>query len=56
VENFGWNFSAKPYSEPECTTLSSAALVTAAETVQRRIAVVDFSWVVIDPFSRSSVF
>jgi len=35
VENFGWNFSAKPYSEPECVVLSSAAMVTAAEKVQR---------------------
>jgi hypothetical protein len=34
VENFGWNFSAKPYSEPECVALSSGAMVTAAETVQ----------------------
>jgi hypothetical protein len=35
VENFGWNFSANPYSLPECATLSSAALVTAAQKVQR---------------------
>jgi hypothetical protein len=35
VENFGWNFSAKPYSEPEGIVLSSAAMVTAAEKVQR---------------------
>jgi hypothetical protein len=34
VENFGWSFSANPYSEPECTALSSGAVVTAAETVQ----------------------
>jgi hypothetical protein len=36
VENFGWNFSAIAYSEPEGVVLSSAAMVTAAETVQRR--------------------
>jgi len=35
VENFGWNFSANDYSEPECMVLSSAAMVTAAEKVQR---------------------
>jgi hypothetical protein len=34
VENFGWNFSANDYSEPEGGTLSSAAMVTAAKTVQ----------------------
>ena len=34
MENFGWNFSASPYSEPECSALSSAAMVTAAEKVQ----------------------
>jgi hypothetical protein len=34
VENFGWNFSANHYSEPEGVVLSSAAMVTAAETVQ----------------------
>jgi hypothetical protein len=34
VENFGWNFSANPYSEPEARSLSSAALVTAARMMQ----------------------
>ena len=34
VENFGWNFFANDYSEPECAALSSAAMVTAAEKVQ----------------------
>jgi hypothetical protein len=34
VENFGWNFSANDHSEPEVVVLSSAAMVTAAETVQ----------------------
>jgi hypothetical protein len=38
VENFGWNFSANDYSEPEDTVLSSAAMVTAAEKVQARVA------------------
>jgi hypothetical protein len=35
VENFGWNFSANDYSVPEGAVLSSAAMVTAAETVQK---------------------
>jgi hypothetical protein len=35
VENFGWNFSANDYSEPEGGMLSSAAMVTAAKTVQK---------------------
>jgi hypothetical protein len=35
VENFGWNFSANDYSLPEGVVLSSAAMVTAAETVQK---------------------
>jgi hypothetical protein len=35
VENFGWSFSANDYSEPEGVVLSSAAMVTAAETVQK---------------------
>jgi len=34
VENFGWNFSANHYSEPQSIGLSSAALVTAAQAVQ----------------------
>jgi len=34
VENFGWNFSANPHSEPEGMALSSGAVVTAAVTVQ----------------------
>jgi hypothetical protein len=34
VENFGWNFPANDYSEPEGMMLSSAAMVTAAEKVQ----------------------
>jgi len=34
VENFGWNFSANDYSEPEGVMLSSAAMVTAAGMVQ----------------------
>jgi hypothetical protein len=34
VENFGWNLSANDYSVPEGVVLSSAAMVTAAETVQ----------------------
>jgi hypothetical protein len=34
VEKFGQEFSANDYSEPECMALSSAAMVTAAETVQ----------------------
>jgi hypothetical protein len=33
VENFGWNFSANLYSEPECSALSSSAMVTAARKV-----------------------
>jgi hypothetical protein len=35
VENFGWNFFALDYSEPAGMVLSSAAMVTAAEKVQR---------------------
>jgi hypothetical protein len=35
VENFGWNFFAMNYSEPAGIVLSSAAMVTAAEKVQR---------------------
>jgi len=35
VENFGWNFSAKAYSEPESIALSSTVHVTAAHNVQR---------------------
>jgi hypothetical protein len=38
VENFGGNIFANPYSEPQCIVLSSAAVVTAAETVQRGFA------------------
>jgi len=38
VENFGWNFSASSYSEPEGIVLSSAAMVTAAKKVQRGFA------------------
>jgi hypothetical protein len=38
VENFGWNFSANDYSEPEGMMLSSAAMVTAAKKVQARVA------------------
>jgi hypothetical protein len=34
VEIFGWNFSAKNYSSREFISLSSAALVNAAQTVQ----------------------
>jgi hypothetical protein len=34
VENFGWNFPANDYSLPEDVALSSAAMVTAARTVQ----------------------
>jgi hypothetical protein len=34
VEIFGWNFSAKNYSSLEFISLSSAALVNAAQTVQ----------------------
>jgi hypothetical protein len=34
VEIFGWNFSASFYSSPERFALSSAAQVTAAQTVQ----------------------
>jgi hypothetical protein len=34
VEIFGWNFSAKNYSSREFISLSSAALVNAARTVQ----------------------
>jgi hypothetical protein len=34
VEKFDWNFFASPYSEPEGMVLSSAAMVTATETVQ----------------------
>jgi len=34
VENFGWNFSAKAYSEPESIALSSTVHVTAAHNVQ----------------------
>jgi hypothetical protein len=56
VENFGWNFSANDYSEPEDVVLSSGAMVTAAETVQnareeiingkgRRDLFVEFSFV-----------
>ena len=33
MENFGWNFSANLYSEPECSALSSSAMVTAARKV-----------------------
>jgi hypothetical protein len=35
VEKFGQEFSANDYSVPECMVLSSAAMVTASETVQR---------------------
>jgi hypothetical protein len=35
VENFGWNFSANTYSEPASMALSSSAMVTAAEKVQK---------------------
>ena len=35
MEKFGWKFSAKEYSSPEDGGLSSAAMVTAAKTVQR---------------------
>jgi hypothetical protein len=38
VEKFGWNFSASDYSEPDCMALSSSAMVTAAEKVQRESA------------------
>jgi hypothetical protein len=34
VEKFGWKFSAKDYSLPDRSGLSSAAMVTAAKTVQ----------------------
>jgi hypothetical protein len=33
VENFGWNFFSERLSEPEGVVLSSAAMVTAAESV-----------------------
>jgi hypothetical protein len=35
VENFGAKFSANAYSEPATGALSSSAMVTAAETVQK---------------------
>jgi hypothetical protein len=50
VEKFGRNFSANDYSEPDGMVLSSAAMVTAAETVQdagrrvRKMGRVEKSW------------
>jgi hypothetical protein len=36
VEKFGMKFSASNSGKPECRVLSSAAMVTAAKTVQER--------------------
>jgi hypothetical protein len=38
VEIFGWNFSVNVYSSPDCASLSSAVLVTAARAVQTNLA------------------
>ena len=55
MENFGWNFSANPYSEPECMVLSSAAMVTAAEKVQARVRTRDCLWGMVETVAVSDV-